>query len=211
MTLNVNDVVPAAMAAGGVDAVFSPIQIQKLLFIIDREIPEHVNGPHFNFKPFDYGPFDKKVYMVLEKLEGRNYIVIGRSGRYPVYALTEYGMEAGTDVLMALPNPVLKFMVQVSSWVRNTSFRTLLRKIYLWYPDMVVNNVPQELASEPEHPTTASRALLRGAASVLTLVPNQRARAFPASPWGVLDEDWQRIGDDLRTVLEREGPRVIRA
>ena len=211
MALNVNDVVPAAMAAGGVDAVFSPIQIQKLLFIIDREIPEHVNGPHFNFKPFDYGPFDKKVYMVLEKLEERSHVVIDRSGRYPVYALTGQGMEAGVDTLMTLPHPVLEFMVQVSSWVRNVSFRTLLREIHLRYPDMAVNGVLQELVSDSEHPTTASQALLRGAASVLTLLPDQRECAFPASPWDALDGDWRRIGDDLRTVLERESTRVVRA
>jgi len=52
------DLVLAALAAGGVGASYSPVQVQKLLFLIDREAANLVDGPHFSFRPYDYGPFE---------------------------------------------------------------------------------------------------------------------------------------------------------
>ena len=37
--------------------------VQKLLFLLDREAAEIVGGPHFRFVPYNYGPFDKGVYV----------------------------------------------------------------------------------------------------------------------------------------------------
>ena len=58
----------AALAAGGENASFTPVQVQKLFFLIDREASHFVDGPHFSFKPYDYGPFDREVYAELERL-----------------------------------------------------------------------------------------------------------------------------------------------
>jgi uncharacterized protein len=63
------DTVLAALAAAGANAWFSPVQVQKLLFLIDREVPAFVDGPHFAFAPYDYGPFDARVYGELDRLE----------------------------------------------------------------------------------------------------------------------------------------------
>jgi hypothetical protein len=40
--MNRSDAVLAAMAAAGENATFTPVQIQKLMFLIDREIPRLV-------------------------------------------------------------------------------------------------------------------------------------------------------------------------
>ena len=64
MTIGRSQVVLAAMAAGGPGAGFFPIQLQKVLFLIDREIHEFVNGPHFHFIPYHYGPCDKDIYIL---------------------------------------------------------------------------------------------------------------------------------------------------
>ena len=48
------DYVLATLSAGGEHTSFSPAQVQKLFFLIDREIPQWVGGPHFRFEPYDY-------------------------------------------------------------------------------------------------------------------------------------------------------------
>ena len=68
MTIGRSEIVLAAVAAGGSGARFFPVQLQKLLFLIDREIPELVHGPHFRFIPYYYGPFDKGLYVELGRL-----------------------------------------------------------------------------------------------------------------------------------------------
>ena len=57
---NEENLVLAALAAGGENATFSPVQVQKLLFVLDREASPHIDGPHFNFIPYDYGPLIAK-------------------------------------------------------------------------------------------------------------------------------------------------------
>ena len=55
------EIVLAAMAAGGRGMSYDGLRMQKLLFLIDAEIPELVKGPHFEFAAYNYGPFDKSL------------------------------------------------------------------------------------------------------------------------------------------------------
>ena len=63
-----SELVLAALAAGGKNASYSPVQVQKLLFLVDREGEKLVGGKHFNFVPYDYGPFDREVYDELARI-----------------------------------------------------------------------------------------------------------------------------------------------
>jgi hypothetical protein len=54
MPLTRKELVLAGLAAGGRYATFSPAQVQKLFFLIDREAAHWVDGPHFGFMPYDY-------------------------------------------------------------------------------------------------------------------------------------------------------------
>ena len=68
-----------AMAAGGQATLFEPVRIQKLLFMMDREIPHLLGGPHFRFAPYRYGPFDQAVYQELESLRDAGLVDIAAS------------------------------------------------------------------------------------------------------------------------------------
>lgn len=46
-----DDIVLAGMAAAGPSTKFDAVQLQKLFFLIDREIPQLIDGPHFDFRP----------------------------------------------------------------------------------------------------------------------------------------------------------------
>ena len=69
------DVLLMMMAPAGT-AVHTPVQVQKLAFLIDRLVGETIGGTSFDFKPWHYGPFDKAVYQVLEELERDNLVEI---------------------------------------------------------------------------------------------------------------------------------------
>ena len=45
------DTILAAMSPAGTGQ-FTPVRIQKLLFLIDRNIARDTDGPHFQFEPY---------------------------------------------------------------------------------------------------------------------------------------------------------------
>ena len=67
LSLGQTDIILAALAASR-GAAHSPVQMQKLLFLLDKRLANELGGPHFNFIPHHYGPFDRTIYDLLEQL-----------------------------------------------------------------------------------------------------------------------------------------------
>ena len=126
-----------APAMGG---THTPVQVQKILFLIDREIPKLIGGPVFHFEPYDYGPFDKDVYDELEALRKRGLVEVTEV-RYRRYRLTDAGQEAGQKALASLGNAASNYIKNVSGFVRKLSFDQLVSAIYKAYPEMKANSV----------------------------------------------------------------------
>lgn len=139
--MNRDDIVLAALAAGGAGASYSPVQVQKLFFLIDREASSLVGGPYFAFAPYDYGPFDSSVYLALDMLRMKGAAAILNSGSYRRYMLTEDGYKAGAAKLNDLAPHVRTYLQELADWVRTLSFNQLVAAIYNRYPDMKVNSV----------------------------------------------------------------------
>lgn len=135
------ELVLAGLAADGENASFTPVQVQKLFFLIDREATHLFDGPHFNFKPYDYGPFDKSVYEILDVLSAKGLCTTEVSGRYRKYRLTQDGFQVGTAALESLNQTRADYLKSLASWVRNLSFEQLVSAIYTRHPDMRVNSV----------------------------------------------------------------------
>lgn len=135
--------VTATLAAGGRGVTFPPAQVQKLFFLVDREIPNAVGGPHFSFAPYDYGPFDKAVYDVLDCLEGEGKVTITSSGKYRRYGLTESGWAAGTEALTHIRPEAKKFLEDAAQWVNKLGFADLVSAIYKRYPEMKERSIFQ--------------------------------------------------------------------
>jgi len=135
------NLVLAALAAGGENATYWPVQVQKLLFLIDREASALVGGPHFQFAPYDYGPFDRAVYVALDALAARGLVDVQNTGRYRVYSLSPEGFQQGNLNLNGLGGSARTYIEQVARWVRGLSFQQLVAAIYNRYPDMKVNSV----------------------------------------------------------------------
>lgn len=136
-----DEIILAALAAGGENATFTPVQVQKLFFLLDREAAHLVDGPHFNFTPYDYGPFDRSVYDGLDALAQRNLARVQNTGRYRVYSLSQAGFQQGVAKLSELPEAARNYVANVAQWVRQLSFEQLVASIYNRYPEMKANSV----------------------------------------------------------------------
>ena len=138
--MNRRDLVLAAMASGGFEQ-FSPVQVQKMFFLLDRNIAAQIEAPHFDFAAYDYGPFDANVYQEIEILSHEGLTTVNGAGSSRRYALTENGYSEGRCILKTLPEVVQKYMADVSKFVRSLSFPALVSAIYEAYPEMRANSV----------------------------------------------------------------------
>jgi uncharacterized protein YwgA len=122
-------------------ATHSPVQVQKLLFLIDRQMPELVDGPRFQFTAYHYGPFDKAVYQEIEALVADGLAHISNEGNSRVFSLTAEGQRVGERLLTPLTGNARDFIQRASEFVRRLSFTELVSAIYKAYPEMRVNSV----------------------------------------------------------------------
>jgi hypothetical protein len=96
-------------------ATHSPVQVQKLLFLIDALIPELVGG--------------------LNIIQGPSY---------KIYFTTPAGQKRGEKILNQFPQAAQKFIHEVSQFVRILSFNQLVSAIYHQFPHMRENSVFQK-------------------------------------------------------------------
>ncbi len=128
------------------DSSFEPVQVQKLLFLMDEKIADEMHGKQFAFEPYDYGPFDKAVYAELEALQERGLVQITAQGSSTSitgrsYSLTYAGQGQGERAIANLPTYVQNYLKQLSEWVRSLSFAELVGAIYRAYPNMRENSI----------------------------------------------------------------------
>ena len=145
--MNRDDYVLVSMAMAGRDPL-SPVQVQKYFFLLDRNVPKDVAGGHFNFRPHDYGPFDKEVYRTLSALQARGLVEIDPPNGHGVrrYRLSETGAREAVELLERVPESIKRYAREVADWIRPLSFTQVVSAIYAQYPEMKVNSVFRESA-----------------------------------------------------------------
>jgi hypothetical protein len=131
----------AAMGAGRTTSDLTPVQAQKLFFLIDREASELSGGPWFDFQPYDYGPFDYSVYHELDNLATKGLISVDRSGYFRTYRLSEQGAAMVEDSAGGFSLGAREYFARVKDWIKSVDFRTLVKAIYDAYPDTKVRSV----------------------------------------------------------------------
>ena len=202
-----SQIVLAAMAAGGPEVRYDPVRVQKLFFLLDREIPQYIDGPCFHFEPYHYGPFDKAVYEDLDRLAEQGKINIDTTRRYNQYSLTDSGYERGVAVLNTLPEPAARYMEDAAKWIRLVPFKHLLSAIYRQYPDMAVNSIIPQVTSGYSHASFRfpMPSFLSGLARTLDFMGT-----LDDYQWDTSDErldalalyhDWSAVGDDLGAAM----------
>lgn len=205
------EIIIAAMGAAGPRAAFDPVRIQKLLFLVDREIPDLVEGPHFDFKPYDYGPFDKAVYEHVRELIEERYVAVDHRGSYPLYSLTESGHAAAASILSACRREVSDYLTLTARWILSMNFRALVAAIYAEFPDMAVRSKLRLTKPKYRYPAICSpkQAFFRGFARAFDpaafLDDGIPTWLEPASDSAAIESDWRTVGDDLRRAMGAVG------
>jgi uncharacterized protein len=129
--------------APGKEAWHTPVQVQKLPFLIQKNVFEPKGEPIFDFRPYNYGPFDIEVYNTLTEMTEDGSAEICYEGKMRTYRLTSKGLEEGNCLLRQLDEKWAKYIEKISGLVRTWSFTELVSAIYKAYPDMKVNSVFQ--------------------------------------------------------------------
>ena len=114
------------------------------MFLLDRELPQIFDAQsRFEFRAYDYGPFDASVYHEIDRLRVAGLAAMavepGRSLRF--YSATEEGGAAAEHLNGALNHDQRDFVSRVSAFVRQLSFSDLVSAIYRAYPEMRENSI----------------------------------------------------------------------
>jgi hypothetical protein len=130
----------AALASGS-HGDFSPVQLQKLMFLIDRNIGAAIGGPFFKFAPYDYGPFDANVYQTFSLLEVQGLAESTGFGKERRYRINGAGRALAGPILNSVAPAYRQYISDVAHFVQQLSFTALVSSIYKSYPEMKVNSV----------------------------------------------------------------------
>jgi hypothetical protein len=134
-----------AILAAAEGRPYTPVQIQKAVFLVSRNMPALVDsGRGFAFVPYDYGPFDSDVYQEAQLLKSVGDALVTpaeNQSRWNTYSASENGVARGTAILDALPPGQAEYIRSVSKWVRSLNFGALVKSIYAAYPDMKANSI----------------------------------------------------------------------
>ena len=123
----------------------SPLQIQKILFLMNERLSDEVGQDFYHFVPYNYGPFAPEIYADLRLLvdEGlaRNIEYAGRS--WVAYEISEKGTELASQIKASGPvsKRASEYIAKVVRWVESLTFTQLLSAIYKAYPQYATKSV----------------------------------------------------------------------
>lgn len=134
------------VGAGAPERGLTPLQLQKTLFLLGKNLPSAVNAagePYYEFRAYDYGPFDENVYHDAEHLEAEGLISILRPPRtrFKQYLITPAGKRAAVDVQAKVGARTANYVGELARFTQSLSFDQLVGLVYRLYPEMRENSV----------------------------------------------------------------------
>lgn len=136
------EIVLIVLSAGG-NSKYTPVQIQKVFFLVDKLIGDKIGGPFFKFVPYHYGPFDKSIYADLDSLKDKELVLINSTplSSLKTFSLTDKGIERGQELMTKLGDKERKHIDKLNEYVRKLSFSQLVSSIYKAFPEMKKNSI----------------------------------------------------------------------
>lgn len=124
------------------DGRLTPVQVQKIMFLMKMEAGRKVGRKFYDFEPYNYGPFCADIYRDLESLRDQGLLEINNLGRsWSAYSITDKGRGAARDAQQHLNDKAIDYLGKVTDWVTSLTFVELLRAIYAKYPKYKKNSV----------------------------------------------------------------------
>ena len=122
----------------------SPVQLQKVLFLIGRNLPSEVGYLYYDFVPYNYGPFDARVYSDAQSFVNSDLVqmvqIPGRNWAY--YTVTPAGHDLAEYVRVSeVSARASQYITTVVKWVQSLTFAQLLSAIYKAYPEYKAKSV----------------------------------------------------------------------
>jgi uncharacterized protein YwgA len=133
------DYVLAVLAAAR--GSFTPVQLQKLFFILDKKAATQLGGPYFGFEPYDYGPFDAEVYREVSALAEQGFASVQYGGTLRRYGIAEGGNDAGEAALAGWSREMRTYIHDLAKYVRSMSFADLVSAVYKEWPEMRAKSI----------------------------------------------------------------------
>jgi uncharacterized protein len=117
---------------------FTPVQIQKMIFLMQKKLSNEISEDVFNFEAYHYGPFNSSIYDTLNDLETRGLVKKTLFANSPrEYKITEDGEHTSNEISFEKR----EYIKSLSDYIHSLSFSELVSKIYKDYPDMKKNSV----------------------------------------------------------------------
>jgi uncharacterized phage-associated protein len=136
-----NSVLLFALAAAP-ERSLTPVQVQKIAFLIAQEAKKLAPKPFYKFVAYNYGPFDPAIYNDLNKYAEEGLVAVEQppGTRVRRYRLTPEGLESIQSYEME-SSPLVSYIAKATEWVTSLSFPDLVRAIYSRYPSFKKNSV----------------------------------------------------------------------
>ena len=118
----------------------SPVQLQKVAFLVGQECADYLPQSYYKFVPYDYGPFSAKLYQDAELLEKQGLISIdvNSNGGWKEYSATFRSSSADTN---SIPEIVTNYIDRAVEWAMKLTFRELVSSIYYNFPEYRENSI----------------------------------------------------------------------
>jgi uncharacterized protein len=120
----------------------TPVQLQKCLFLLGRELPHAVGTDYYDFRPYNYGAFDAAAYFDAERMESQGLTrIVPTPGGWKDFAATPAGLARAAALAQGVPPSVISYLRALVRWARSLSFAQLVRAVYERHPDTKVNSI----------------------------------------------------------------------
>lgn len=131
-----------AVAIGRGDGL-GPVQLQKTLFLLGREMPNSVGPDFYEFIPYNYGPFSREIYEDAERLQALGLLTRRdhMGGDWEDFIPTAEGIRAASAVAARVGQPSVAYLTKVIRWAQEVTFDQLVRAIYAKYPEYKENSL----------------------------------------------------------------------
>lgn len=129
------------LGADGCEHDTDQVRVMKGLFLLSQT-DGHPAREVYEFEPYDYGPFDGRIYRDLEALRLDGLVrVIQAGGSRKVYRLTEEGRRRFEELRAMTREEETEPVVEAKRRVTSMDFDALLADIYRRFPEFAVNSV----------------------------------------------------------------------
>lgn len=122
----------------------TPVQLQKVLFILGKKKAGRVGAGFYTFRPYNYGPFSPDIYHDADILDSMGLVDVdhGSPARsWSTYKATDKGIAKAQQLRANAPADAVKYLDALVSWARNLNFQQLVSAVYERYPEQRVNSI----------------------------------------------------------------------